>query len=1086
MPVRLFTSNRLEILAESLAQRFQPPLPSPMEPEVIIVQSRGMEHWVSMELAKRQGVCANCRFPFPNAFIHEIFRRILPGQVPECSHFDPKILTWTVMKRLPACISRPGFESIRSYLGDSKGDLKAYQLSRRIADTFDQYLVFRPEMILRWEKGEEDHWQAVLWRELTEENKCAHRAGLGKAFIDTISTSNLAPAGLPERIAVFGISALPRFHMELLAGLSRLTEVNLFLLNPCREYWGDIASDWEMRKAAIHEGVNDLSPGSLYMRKGNSLLASMGTMGRDFFDLINEFASEDHEMFEEPGEDCLLSCIQSDMLHLRERPLNPDGKSLVARDDFSIQIHACHSPMREMEVLHDRLLDLFERDPRLTPGDVLVMTPEVETYAPYIQAVFDMPAGESGRIPFTIADRNVRQESEMLKTFLGILELGNERFQISKVLEILESSAVRCRFNISEDDLDLIRNWIRETRIRWGIDEKNRQEMGLPSLPDHTWKAGLQRLLLGYAMPRHQEMLFKGLLPYDHMEGTEVALLGNLVHFCESLFMQVLSLNELRTLKAWSVYLTGLLETFFLPDETNEKEIHLMRLSLGELVEIQAASCFEEKVDLSTIRWHLAHELERKGFGFGFMTGGVTFCAMLPMRSIPFKVICLVGMNGNAYPRDTRKVGFDLIARHPRPGDRLRRSDDRYLFLETLLSAREILYISYVGQSVQDNSAIPPSVLVSELMDYIEQGFEHPDKEILEHVVTLHRLQAFSPEYFKGEGNLFSYSDENCRAARLSLAQREDPPPFISKGLSEPDETWRTVSLDELCRFFGQPAKALLMKRLGMQLEETEVLLEESEPFDIIGLERYTLGEDLLKRALAGFGLQDAFPRARASGQLPHGTVGRCLFEQMALGVQGFAEKVTFHMHGPELEPLEVDFQVQDFRVTGIIHSIYPEKRVQYRYAQVTGKDRLRMWVQHLVMNCVGRDTYPCLSMLAGLSTARQQESGWTAWEYGPVGRSEELLVKMLEAYWSGLKRPLHFFPESSWIYVQNLILKNRSAEEALQTARSVWTGDEFRRGESQDPYYRLCFKTVDPIDSAFMTLSEVIFGPFLAHQREA
>ena len=1082
--LRLFTSNRLEVLADAMADVLKTPLVSVLDEETIVVQSRGMERWVSMQLAQRHGICANYRFPFPNAFVHEVFRKVIPD-LPERSSFDPKIMTWRIMKLLESCIRMPGFEDLKIYLGDTQRDLKRFQLSERIADTFDQYLLFRPEMILRWEDGKEDHWQAVLWRELAKGNEKGHGVALAKAFFEAVEESLSEIKGLHERVSVFGISALPRFHVQVLGAISQFTQVNLFLMNPCREYWGDVLSDWEMKRTTVTEGTKDLIVEELHLERGNSLLGSMGTLGRDFFDLINEFACEEFQTFADPGEHNMLSCLQSDILNLRDRQQGLNAKKVVSVHDISIQIHSCHSPMREIEVLHNRLLDMFEKDPSLLPKDILVMTPDIEAYAPYIQAVFDTPADDSRRIPFSISDRSIRKESEIIDTFLAILDLQASRFTASQVFAILESPAVQRKFGFREADLDLVRKWVRDTRIRWGIDAESRDQLGLPGSAENTWKAGLERLMLGYAMPGQDENMFSGVLPYDHIEGGEASVLGRLLEFTEQIFTHVTSLSQQRTLDGWSKTLAGLLDRFFMPDEHTESEMQVIRRTLNDLGDVQEVAVFDEEIDINVMKWHLGRYLETEGFGFGFITGGVTFCAMLPMRSIPFKIICLVGMNGDAYPRQSKPLGFDLMARHPKPGDRSSRNDDRYLFLEAMLSARENLYISYVGQSIQDNSLIPPSVLVSELLDYIEQGFKAPGERILDHLVTKHRLQAFSPEYFKKNKKLFSYSDENCQAAQCILKAPETPVPFISRGLSDPEKEWKTVDLNDLCTFFGNPARFLLNRRLGIHLEERTSILEEREAFEIKGLEKYLLEEDLVERKLAGASLKDFLPLTRASGQLPHGTLGECIFEALSQGVETFVKKTGPYTRETTLEPLEVDLSISGFRLIGRINTIYPERLLRYRYARVRSRDRVKVWIHHLALNSLMADRYPRTSMLAGLDTNNRRYPEWVAWEYSPVENSEEILGRLLEEYWAGLVRPLHFFQDCSWEYAHMLLEKNKPIENALNSARSVWTGSDYSRGECEDPYYQLCFGNTDPLDSEFRRIAEEVFRPFLGHQIE-
>lgn len=1082
--IKLFTSNRMEILARALAEVLRTPLSSPLEKEIILVQSRGMERWISMELARYHGVAANYAFPFPNAFVRDMFRRIAP-ETPERSPFDPDILTWRIMKRLPDLIHRPGFEGLGTYLGQKGAILKRLQLSGRIADLFDQYLLFRPEMVGRWEQGHGTHWQAVLWRELVHGHEGRHRAALARIFHGTMGTSKLGPEDFPERVAVFGISALPVFHMKVLSTLSRFSEVNLFLMNPCREYWGDILSGWEIKRTGAAKKVPPEQAPELHMEKGNSLLSSMGALGRDFLDLVQELEGEEFSSFVDPGEETLLSCIQSDILNLRERAAEGKGKRILSENDHSLQIHSCHSPMREMEALQDRLLDLFDRQKGLAAGDILVMTPDIEAYAPYIQAVFDIPKDDPRWIPFSIADRSIRHESGIIETFMSILGLQGGRYGASRVLGILESPAVQRRFGLQETDLDIIRQWVRDAGIRWGISEKTRADLGLPGFRENTWEAGLDRLLLGYALPGKEERVFGGVLPYDLIEGEQALVLGAFLDFASRLFEKVQALETPREPMAWTETLMGILDAFFTGDDESEREFQAVRKVVNDLADIFVSGGleFREALDLPLIKWYLDKSFERQGFGVGFLSGGVTFCAMLPMRSIPFRVIGLVGMNGDSYPRQSRPLGFDLMARRPRPGDRSRRNDDRYIFLEGLVSARETLYISYVGQDIQDNTPLPPSVLVSEVLDYAEEGFDMADGNLLDHIVIRHRIQAFSPDYFRTGGRLFSYSRENCEAARRLSAPSRNPTPFISEGLQAPaEDAWKEVGLGDLARFYANPAKELLTRRLGIRLEERSWAVEEREAFVLKGLDRYALENHLFEKRLGGQRLAELWPAVRASGRLPHGSVGKVLFETMAREIEAFTGKLDSLriMKGPE--PLEVDLSLSGFRITGRIGPFYGEGLLQYRYTRLKVRDLLRLWLDHLVLNIAGEGMYPRTSVLAGLNPEKRKDSDWIIWTLAPVEGSEGILSFLLKTYWEGLMRPVRFFPESAWAFAREVLEKKKEPQEAYGKARKVWEGGEYSRGEMEDPYYQRCFGEVDPLDGDFEHLALAVFKPILKH----
>ncbi|MGA9177319.1 MAG: exodeoxyribonuclease V subunit gamma, partial [Desulfobacterales bacterium] len=583
--LNIFTSNYMETLAEQLALIVRAPLSSVLSPEIIVVQSRGMERWVAMELARHNGICANCFFPFPNTFLQEMFKKTISDN-PEESFFDPLTMTFKIMKVLPECLHLPGFERVKRYLADENTGIKLFQISKRIADLFDQYLVFRPEMIFNWEKGRDHHWQADLWREISFGKEHLHRAGLRKVFLENIRPSPRQTEHFPDRISIFGISYLPIFHIEAFVEISRHSQVNLFLMNPCKEYWGDIVSDRETRKIRKkHVPSNNISK-DLYLEEGHRLLASMGTLGRNFNSLISDLDSQVFELFTENQNRTILEKIQSDILNLKSRQFSFPSSNThdpILRIDSSIQIHSCHSPMREIEVLHDNLLAIFEEDPDLLPKDIVVMTPDIHLYAPFVQAVFGTQIDEKKRIPFTIADQSIMTESRIIKGFFSILDLRNTRMGVNHVMALLEVPEIRENIDISEAEIETVERWIRETNIRWGIDAEHRRKLGLPVFSENTWKAGIERLLLGYAMPGFGRKMFSGILPYDHIEGGEVKILGKFIGFFDCLINRVDSLNQARTLSGWSQVFSDMIEQFFTPEQDSEAEIQTLRRFLDDM-----------------------------------------------------------------------------------------------------------------------------------------------------------------------------------------------------------------------------------------------------------------------------------------------------------------------------------------------------------------------------------------------------------------------------------------------------------------------------------------------------------------------
>ena len=1074
VPLITYYSNRLEILAAELATLVSKPLRSPFDEEIIIVQSNGMARWLSMYLAQNLGISANVRFPFPSGFLWEILRQLL-SDVPETSSYDRPILTWRIMELLQNLDNSSSYASVRAYLKDAD-ELRYFELARRIADSFDQYLVYRPDWINDWEKKQNEHgWQTTLWQQLVKRDKEPHRVKLQNRFLLELSSVSAALAGLPERVALLGVSALPPIQLELLAQLADIVEVHLFLLNPCQEYWGDIVADRDVARRGA-----EIDPADQYLEVGNPLLASLGKQGRDFIDLIQQYPVTSYEYYQAPAEVNLLSCLQSDILHLHRRGENTP-KTPIAEDDHSLQVHACHSPMREIEVLHDQLLALFEASPELTPADIVVMTPDIEAYSPAIEAVFDTIRGER-RIPYSIADRSPLYENPHVDAFLQLLDLPNSRYQVNQLLALLEIPAIRQCFLIDEDDLRHIQHWLQITGIRWGIDSASRAALELPAMHEHSWRAGLERLLLGYALPGAGTEMYHDILPYDDVEGSGAEIMGGLQSFAESVF-RLRSLGEqAQPISVWVRVLHQIIEDFFAPKDTEQEQLQPIRSALEKLEAYSQGARYIEPVSLQVIRAALQLELTETAGPGGFFSGGVTFCTLVPMRSIPFQVICLIGMNNDTYPRPHRPPDFDLMLQDIRKGDRSRRQDDRYLFLEALISARHCLYLSYVGSNIHDNSVIPPSVLVSELLDVIDQGFCTTIGPAQDQVVSYHPLQAFSQRYFavsnrnnsraENDYRLFSYSQELAELSRQSAQTRTEPPAFISGTLPEAELQWRQLDVEQLIRFFHHPVRFLLRERLNIQLQTDIAPLPDHEPFLLDGLSNYQLREQLLNLQLAEKSAQQAESITRGGGILPHGEIGATVFTREWDSVDRFARRLQRFLPDAEFETLAVDITLAEIRIFGQLQPICKQGFFGYRLGLVTARDYLRLWLQHLLLNILApADIEPSSHWLG-----QDQEL-----VLRPVAQAEYHLETLLHYYWRGLHAPLPFFPKTSFAYIE-AAANNRSKTSPEHKAQQVWEGNERTPGEANDPYYRLAFRACDPLDEAFISVTESIIQPIFAH----
>ncbi|MDD5033846.1 MAG: exodeoxyribonuclease V subunit gamma [Methylococcaceae bacterium] len=1072
--LHLYQSNRLEILVELLAAVIGHPIDQALKAQTVIVQSQGMGRWISLRLAEQHGICANIRFPLPASFLWQLLCE-MEGELPRSSAFSPEVLAFRLMDWLASPSNLEQTPRLEAYLkaGD---ELRRFELASRIADVFDQYLVYRPDWIAAWERGEtlglgeDEKWQALLWRAMVAATDEPHRDHLLRRLLKTLEDGTLE-GKLPGRLVLFGISALPPVFLEVIKALSHSVEVFLFALNPCREAWGEIRDPREIAKLAGEVASEDL-----YLETGNPLLASLGKQGREFFDALLAEQPEVHELFDENPLPCdLLHSLQADILDLVEP--DEENRRTIAADDRSLQIHICHSPMREVEVLRDQLLAMLDADPELDPADIAVLTPDIAAYAPYIEAVFG--AAESAmRIPYSIADRNRLDEQALLETFLRLLDLPSSRFEAAWVMDFLEQASVRARFSLVEGELPTLHHWVRESGIRWGRDEAHRESLGLPAEPRHTWGEGLQRLLLGYSLPRSAAdiPLFDEILPYDDLEGGLTQTLGGFAEFVETLVEYSARLDLRRTLHDWADELTQMIGRALSPTNEDEEETcQKLRDDLDSLRELAERADCTEKVDLAVIKRWLGVRLRAEAAGSGFLTGGVTFCAMVPMRSLPFKVICLLGLNDEAFPRRQRPPGFDLIARHPRRGDRSRRLDDRYLFLETLLSARQALYISYVGRNIRDNGELPPSVLVADLLDVVKAGFVLEEgADCLPSIVTLHPLQAFNPAYFQGDPKRPGYSHHWLEAAKKLGSSGEDLPPLFASPLPEPEQGPIGLDLMGLAHFFANPARYLLQHRLGLNLKSDEEAFDNREPFALDYFDKEALRRLALEEIRRAQPPRSASRVAQASGILPHGGFGQALFAREQAVAKKAASAILPLLDLPFLEPIPLHFESEGVRLEGFLADCTQHGLVQWRLQPLGPRDYFDLWLRHLAL---------CLLQPPGVALHSRLIGAQGEVSFGPVKDAGQEIAKLLRHYRHGLCRPLPFFVKSAWSYAE--AEPNKGREAALKAAHQIWDRPGFRNGnffgESENPYYQATYRGIDPLDEEFENLALDIISPMRA-----
>ncbi|SEI39557.1 DNA helicase/exodeoxyribonuclease V, gamma subunit [Azotobacter beijerinckii] len=1089
--------NRLEELRElAVAWMRSHPL-APLENEVVLVQSNGIAQWLKLALAAQDGcgIAAAIQVELPARFLWQTYRAVLGSEsIPRESPLDKAPLTWRLMRLLPGLLAGEAFAPLRRFL-DGDADLrKRHQLAERLADLFDQYQVYRADWLADWAAGhdrlrtsrggaqpldEAVRWQPALWRALLadvgREQLAESRAGVHPRFVERLRTVEALPPGLPRRVIVFGISSLPAQTVEALAALARFSQVLLCVHNPCRHHWGDIVPDQDLlrhqyrrqqRKGGMAPG---LSADELHQH-AHPLLAAWGKQGRDYINLLDMHDDPEHyrerfailggriDLFGEGDTTHLLGQLQDDILHLRTLaetreqwpPLDPAA-------DRSLRFQIAHSAQREVEILHDQLLDRFAADPSLRPREVIVMVPDVNAYAPHIQAVFGQYAQDDDRyIPFTLADQGQRGCDPLPIAVEHLLKLPEGRLTVSEVLDLLDVPALRARFAIDESELPTLHRWIEGAGIRWGLDAERRAALGLPEgLEQNTWRFGLRRMLLGYAVGRGAACA--GIEPFDEIGGLDAALIGPLVQLLDALDALHRRLAQPAAPAEWGRILHAMLGDFFVAqNERDETLLGQLVEALEEWLELCAGVGLEEPLPLGVVREAWLGTLDQGRLSQRFLAGAVNFCTLMPMRAIPFRMVCLLGMNDGDYPRSQTPLDFDLMAGDYRPGDRSRREDDRYLLLEALLAAREQLYVSWVGRSIRDNAERPASVLVGQLRDHLASGWTlGGDGDLLAALTTEHPLQPFSRRYFDGDGALFSYAREWAALHRRTPAAgaARALPPF------EPDGA---LALETLQNFLRDPVKHFFTQRLKVHLDEELQAQLDEEPFGLDGLELHQLRRELLGAASLALeahpeqvepALQAAALRLQRSGRLPLAGFGERLRESVLKPLPEQIERYrALCADWPQRldSPKPLQFEHAGVELQGWLGGLRAGggealARIELQPGKLQNKDQrwkwhrlLRPWVAHVAAAACG---LRLTTLLVGEDTSLK---------FAPIepAKAQAILRLWLEAWRAGLEAPLPVALNTAIAWLNSGEAGDEDGGTAEKAAREAYEGGYKRSGE--------------------------------------
>ncbi len=1103
--------------------------------EFVLVQNPGMQHWLNMEQANISGIAMNAAFVLPAQFLWKQLK-LLSGEIEsDQAPYSREVLAWRIDAILQTddVLQNPDCAVANNYWsqGEAKDALKRFQLAVQLADLYEQYLIYRPQWVNAWADGQQHSdlngivfadakWQGHIWSLLQRDiaYNPMHLFELAKAKVD--DNKHL----LPKRISIFGINALAPMWVDFLALLGEVTDVHFYHLNPCYEYWADVQTDKAIAKQAYLAQIEKWPEDAIKETRVNPILANLGQQGREFLGLLHQTDNIeipifdelflDHHLMEKAtdtktlGQDqieqehtspSVLLQLQKDILTLTDRRENP-SKSV----DDSITITSAHSALREVQGLHDYLLHLFNDDSELTPKDVLVMCPQIEQYAPYIDSVFVRGWDDIGEnippLPCSIADRVSKDSEPLVAAFSELLSLPDSRFGVSQILSYLRLLPLQLRFDLNEADVELISDWLEKANVHWGLDEQHKNSILAIDSASHqyTWQQGLSRLLLGFAYSDNTE-LFQDDMVLPWVEGSNGIVLGKLLQLCEQLVAMTHDLGSAKSAKDWQKLLTHYLDSLFVEQDFDQGYAIILH-AIDALVEFCEQADYTADIELSIIRDFLNSHFSQPDPGRQFMIGQITFCSMLPMRSIPFKVIAVLGLNDGDYPRQRQPLGFDLMAMTPaKVGDRSRRGDDRYLFLEALISARKNLYLSYQGNDIKNNNERQPSLVLRELMDYLHTGYlwQFNAGEQLRQLP----LQVFSIDNFRQSNPYQSFDQKWFNLANNQHNESQDIESIV---LPAPQEPVTQISIVELHAFINHPSKVFAQNRLKLFFRQTQQMLDDSEPFAVDFLNKYLYQQDILQtqtqtqtqepiesdaHSTTAAQSHVVTELAKRSGQFPDTPLLDDYLSDWEQGMHRFAhsinqklmallpEELTQSITEPETAHVQCQIESEALSVTiaGEIQQLSHENhryQWQFRPASMKAKDLTLLYLNHLLA-CAASEGDTIRTFGFFINEKKQQLQ---TVQFEHITHSLDHLERLGKLYLQGMNQPLllnaqighaHFWQKDQYV----------DADINAQSFKGLWQGNQHVPGLVDDPYMNY-FWSEQPDIEPFIDMIKATYQP--------
>lgn len=1063
--INIYQSNKIDILIDFILKTKKKKL---FEKKIIIVQNKDIAEWFQIKIAEKTGISANFSFQQPIEFLINLFNNKNSPNIKQ--HAKETQISWFILKIILDSLNKNEFKMLKNYIDKEKKIEKINKLSEHISKLFKEYLMYKPEWINIWEENKKiknlnNHqiWQKKIWILLINELK---KNNFNKFYIPQIlkKITNLKNIfynkKIPKKIIIYGINYFPIFYFKIINKIQKYINIDIIHLNLFKNlklnYFNKInLNNKKNKNTPLNIKNNNKNITKFFFEKTikkNTLI---------FLKLkkINKITN----LFKNFKKNSLLNNLKQEILNFKKnekinykiKPPKKNSKKIkINKSDISLTFHSCNTKQTEIEVLYDYLLNLIKKDNKITPKDIIVMAPNISLYTSYINGVFgSIP--KKKRLPFQILDQNLINNNSTINAFIYLIKINKKKITTEKIFKLLEISELSEKFCIKNNQINLLKKWIHESGIRLNINNFN-ESKNKKYMMQNTWSYGLNRIILGHIMNNKHET-WNNILPYNQQEILSFKLIEKFLEFIKLIKKWNKILTKKKKITEWIPICKKLLNNFFCFNIKNQLILIFIIKKWKEMLNDGEKTKIKNKIPISVIYDKIKKYFKKKNENEKFFSNNINFCSINKKRNIPFKIICLIGMNHSFYSNN--ELEFNLIKKNK--NEKNIKYQNQYFFLENLILASNFYYISYIKNNIYDNYEKYPYIITEEIINYINHKFyikknnisntKKNIRDIKKHIIKKHQYTFIKKNIFYLNKNKKYYTKEEKQKKKKYLCITP---------IKQNKKKTNIIKLNELLFFYKNPIKYFFNKKLKTNFSINNRKILNKEIFELDKLDQLKFNKILLKLIIKKKTKKQIIKLFMSTGLFPIRNFGKIYIEEQIKNITPLTKKIKKILKKKINKSFSLKFNKTIIK--GRLIKINSNSIIRYKPSILTINDGFSLWIEHLIFCSCFK---PCTSYYLGIKNSE--------WYFKKIDSKEakKYLKKIIIEYKKGINFPLILFQKSGWKWLNCFYNKKnkefdfKSKEKIKKAKKKIiqsLKGTLNQKGELNDIYNMKIFNSLN------------------------